>query len=83
MPEIIASWCVGAPLRQGCLAGKPWFKECQKGRISQIIGHSKWFHRDPIAVLCNSSSTHAVRKKTRAGGYAEEIVSLFDFKKGD
>ena len=35
----------------------------------------------PIAVLCNSSSTHAVRKKTRAGGYAEEIVSLLTSRK--
>lgn len=45
MPEIIASWCWRA-IASRLLGRKTLVQRMSKGRISQIIGHSKWFHRD-------------------------------------
>ncbi len=45
MPEIIASWCWRA-IASRLLGRKTLVQRMSQGRISLVIGDSKWFHRD-------------------------------------
>ena len=81
MPEIIASWCWRA-IASRLLGRKTLVQRMSKGRISQIIGHSKWFHRDLLLFFAIRNELMQLEKNA-CWRLRRRNCQPLDFKKGD